>query len=277
MYLNDEFDETTFNIPTRMIIFDVQDLENPAYVNAVTNGSPAVDHNLRVRDGYVFASNYTSGLRIWSTHVDPLNPVEVGWFDTHPESNIPEYEGAWSNWAFFPSGTIIVSDINRGLFILNATEAMTRHIPPTTYTRIRGIEVSGNLASLINDDDNRLTLRPGITFTSGQAPIEFEVTGTADSQTPVKIDLLSIARASAATIQERLELFNFSSGTFETVNTRMLTTTDSQFIAVAGGDLNRFVGSNRAVRARFSYRAMGPVFVYPWNVGVDKIAFLNCP
>ncbi|MEO7454098.1 MAG: choice-of-anchor B family protein [Fimbriimonadales bacterium] len=277
MYLNDEFDETTFNITTRTIVFDIENIETGAYVANYTNGNTSIDHNLHIRDGYIFASNYTSGLRIFSSHLDPLSPTEVGWFDTHPEGDVPEYEGAWSNWCYFPSGTIIVSDINRGLFVLDAEEAMTRHIAPMTYTKIRGVQVSGNLGSLITDDDNRLELRPGITFTSSQAPVEIEITATADSQTPVAINVLSVARASAATIQEKIELFNYTSGLFELVDTRMLSTTDSQFIAVSAGNLNRFVGANKAVRARFSYKATGPTFVYPWTVGIDKLAFLNCP
>lgn len=277
MYLGDEFDETTYNISTRTIVFDVENLETASYASAFTNGNSAIDHNLHVRDGYVFGSNYTSGLRIWSTHVDPLNPTEVGWFDTYPEDDTPQYEGAWSNWCYFPSGTIIVSDINRGLFILDASEAMTRTIPPASYTLNRGVQISGSLASLLADDDNRLNLRPGIVFSTSQAPIEFEVTATADSTTPIKIDIRSVARASAATIQERLELYNYTSGIFELVDARMLTASDTSFTAVSTGNLNRFVGPNRAVRARFSYRATGPVFAYPWTVGIDQVAFINTP
>lgn len=277
MYLNDEFDETTYNIPTRTVVFDIQDLNNVAYETSYTNGNTSIDHNLYVKDGYVVSSNYTSGVRIWSTHLNQLAPTEVGWFDTYPEDDSQQYQGTWSNYPFFPSGTIIASDIDRGLFILDAREAMSRVIPPVTYTRVRGIQTAGNLVSLQADDDNRLTLRPGITFTTGQAPVEFEVTAKADSTTPVRLDLRSVARASAATIQERLELFNHQAGTFELLDSRMLTTTDTSFTAVSAGNLNRFVAPDKTVRARFSYRAMGPVFAYPWTVGVDQVAFINAP
>jgi choice-of-anchor B domain-containing protein len=277
MYLNDEFDETTYSIPTRTLVFDIQDLDNASYVTSYTNGNTSIDHNLYVRDGYVVSSNYTSGIRIWSTHNNPTAPTEVGWFDTYPADDTPVYEGTWSNYPFFPSGTIIASDINRGLFILNPAEAMTRQIPPTGYSRIRGIEVSGNLASLQADDDNRLTLRPGITFTTGQAPIEIEVTAKADSLTPLKLDILSVARASAGTIQERFELFNYSTNAFEFIDSRMLTTSDAPFTAIPMANLNRFVGPDKTVKLRLSYRATGPVFAYPWNAAIDRVAFVNRP
>ncbi len=54
---------------------------------------------------------------------DPLNPIEVGFFDTFPANNNPSFNGAWSNYPFFPSGTVIVSDRSGGLFVLDVTKA----------------------------------------------------------------------------------------------------------------------------------------------------------
>jgi choice-of-anchor B domain-containing protein len=277
MYLGDEFDETTFNISTRTIVFDVQNLENAAYVTSFTNGNSAIDHNLHIRDGYIFCSNYTSGLRIWSAHVDPLNPTEVGWFDTHPEGDVPEYEGAWSNWCYFPSGTIIVSDINRGLFVFDATEAMTRTIAPLTYVRVRGNQTSGNLASLAADDGNRLTLSPGITLSTSQAPIEFFIEAKADSTTPLKLDMKVDSRASSANIRQQVEFYNFQTNAYEVVNTRNLTTSDTTVTITPAGNLNRFVAADKTVRARFKFSQTGPVLGFPWTTGVDQAAWINTP
>jgi subtilase family serine protease len=43
---------------------------------------------------------------------------EVGFFDVHPENDLPMYSGAWSNFPFFSSGLVVVSSIELGLFIL---------------------------------------------------------------------------------------------------------------------------------------------------------------
>jgi hypothetical protein len=48
---------------------------------------------------------------------DPTNPVEVGFFDTFPNSDSASFNGAWSVYPFFESNTVIVSDIERGLFV----------------------------------------------------------------------------------------------------------------------------------------------------------------
>lgn len=115
-YLDDELDEYTYGFTTRARVIDVSDLSNPVEVATYTNGSTAIDHNLYVTEDYIFAANYRSGLRVFDRS-DPIAPVEVAWFDTYPGSNSANFNGLWSNYPYFPSGTIIGSDIERGLFV----------------------------------------------------------------------------------------------------------------------------------------------------------------
>jgi len=117
LYLSDEVDD----IP-RTTIIDVSDLNKPTVISDFTTGLNSTDHNLYVRDGFIFESNYTSGLRVFNA-CDPVNPVEVGFFDTFPANNNPGFEGAWSNYPFYPSGTVIVSDRSGGLFVLDVSNA----------------------------------------------------------------------------------------------------------------------------------------------------------
>ncbi len=118
-YINDELDENDGLVPTTTTrVVDVSDINNPVQAGTFTTGLGSIDHNLYTRDELIFESNYRSGLRIFNA-TDPVNPVEVGFFDTHPGSNGLGFNGAWSNYPYFPSGTVIVSDIERGLFILD--------------------------------------------------------------------------------------------------------------------------------------------------------------
>ncbi len=116
-YMNDEFDETTFGLPSTGHIFNVEDLSNISYVGTFTNGETSVDHNMYVLGNRLYSSNYTTGLRIYDI-TNPVAPVEVAWFDTHPANDNPVYEGNWTNYPYLPSGNILVSDINEGFFIL---------------------------------------------------------------------------------------------------------------------------------------------------------------
>ena len=46
------------------------------------------------------------------------NMTEVGFFDTYPASNSNSFNGAWSVYPYFASGSIIISDIESGLFVV---------------------------------------------------------------------------------------------------------------------------------------------------------------
>ncbi|MCC5824305.1 MAG: choice-of-anchor B family protein, partial [Planctomycetes bacterium] len=116
LYLNDELDVGDTSETTTTRIFNVDDPANAFYVGTFTSGLPAVAHNLYTRDGLIFQANYRSGLRVFDK-LDPENPVEIAYLDTYPGTIAPEFNGAWSNYPFFPSGTVIVSDIERGLFV----------------------------------------------------------------------------------------------------------------------------------------------------------------
>ncbi len=120
LYVDDELDELNGRTPTtRTLVFDVTDLSNPVLINTFTSGYPAVDHNLYVRDGFIFEANYTIGLRVFDANSDPVDPVEVGYFDTHPETNGADFNGLWSVYPYFDGSTVIGSDINRGMFVLD--------------------------------------------------------------------------------------------------------------------------------------------------------------
>ncbi|MBX2820917.1 MAG: choice-of-anchor B family protein [Rhodothermaceae bacterium] len=114
-YQGDELDEAQTN--TRTLIWDLTDLDDPFLAKEYFGPTRAVDHNLYILDDLAYETNYTAGLRILNIS-DPLNPVEVGYFDSFPANNNASFNGAWSNYPFFKSGNVIVSNIEDGLFIV---------------------------------------------------------------------------------------------------------------------------------------------------------------
>lgn len=115
-YIDDELDEYYYGDKTRTIVIDISDLTKPTFAGDFTNGNPAIGHNLYVRGNRLFQANYRSGLRIFDIS-DPLNGKEIAWFDTFPDNDRPNFNGLWNNYPFFPSRTIIGSDIERGMFV----------------------------------------------------------------------------------------------------------------------------------------------------------------
>jgi choice-of-anchor B domain-containing protein len=114
-YVNDELDGVN-----ETVIFNVTNLSAPVVANTYSSGVAATDHNLYVHDGFIYEAEYRAGLRVFDAS-DPLNPVQVAWYDSYPENDGTGYDGAWSVYPFFPSGNIIISDINRGMFVVTRT------------------------------------------------------------------------------------------------------------------------------------------------------------
>jgi choice-of-anchor B domain-containing protein len=119
IFVNDETD--TIN---ETVVFHIEDLANPELSATYNSGIPATDHNLYVRGDFIFESDYRGGARIFCAS-DPHHPVQVGFFDTYPESDAEGYQGAWSVYPFLPSGVLLISDYNRGLFVVDVTQALT--------------------------------------------------------------------------------------------------------------------------------------------------------
>lgn len=100
--------------------YDISDLNDikkldefrPAY----SIGSGLIPHNVHVKDNYLLISNYTAG-GVFVDASRPDNLVEIANYDTSP-SNGGGFSGAWGLYPFLPSGNILISDIEEGLFIV---------------------------------------------------------------------------------------------------------------------------------------------------------------
>jgi choice-of-anchor B domain-containing protein len=128
LYLSDELDEINGDTNvTLTFVWNVADLTNPSLIDTFTTGFAATDHNLYVRDGFVFQANYKSGMFVFDIQADPVAPPMVGYYDTYPSSDANGYDGgAWTTYPFFPSGTVITSDQDGGLFIFDPSDATRR-------------------------------------------------------------------------------------------------------------------------------------------------------
>src|SRR5207253_455210 len=92
--------------------------DDPVLVKEYIGPVHSSDHNLYVRGNKLYEANYGSGLRIIDIS-DPVNRHEVAFLDTYPDDkNEPVMHGAWSNYPFFRSGTIIVTSVTEGLFLV---------------------------------------------------------------------------------------------------------------------------------------------------------------
>jgi choice-of-anchor B domain-containing protein len=123
LLLNDELDELYGPTPnTRSMIWNVDELESPELIGSFYSKEQATDHNLYIRDNVAYESNYCAGLRVLNVAGIKSGDIqEIGYFDLAPDCNSPGFQGAWSSYPYFKSDTIVVSSIERGLFVLRYT------------------------------------------------------------------------------------------------------------------------------------------------------------
>lgn len=121
LYVNDELDERVGTTDRRMTTYVVRvgNLENPRLVKTRRWKISAIDHNSMVQGNKLFLSAYRGGLRIFDIS-KARRPKDYGYFDTYPANDLTAFTGAWGVFAGFASGNVIVSDIERGLFIIRA-------------------------------------------------------------------------------------------------------------------------------------------------------------
>lgn len=119
----DELDEVNFGFDSRTLVIDLSDLDNPVLHTTYTGETTAIDHNGYVKGNQYFLANYTAGVRVLNiSGIANKSISETGFFDTFPSSNSAGFDGVWSVYPYFESGTILVSDINSGLFVIKKSE-----------------------------------------------------------------------------------------------------------------------------------------------------------
>ncbi len=96
-------------------IFDISNLSAPVLFNGFTDNPAAIVHNAHVKGDELYCSNYTEGIRILDA-TDPGHPAEFGFADSYPGPS-GNYDGVWEVCPYFPSGTVIASDMETGLYV----------------------------------------------------------------------------------------------------------------------------------------------------------------
>ncbi|MGE0031682.1 MAG: choice-of-anchor B family protein [Steroidobacteraceae bacterium] len=119
IFVHDELEEIRLGRFTQIYTMNVDSLINPFIVASYQGPDTTTDHNGYTKGSLLYVSHYRRGLVIFDAST-PSQLREIGHFDTFlsPSANTAGFDGAWGVYPFLPSGTILVSDISNGLFIL---------------------------------------------------------------------------------------------------------------------------------------------------------------
>jgi choice-of-anchor B domain-containing protein len=130
-------DEVPEALPVK--IADVSDITDIKITADFVSNPGATAHNpYIVGEKYLILAYYQDGIQIYDIG-NPYTPVRTAYFDTHPqnENNYDvgkNYNGCWGAYPFLPSGNLLASDRQNGLFVLDAgLKALIKPLKPFEF------------------------------------------------------------------------------------------------------------------------------------------------
>ena len=143
--------------------YDITDLDNIRRVSSIRprrNGDGVLPHNTHFFDGFLVTSWYSDGVIIIDAN-KPDNLVIVGSYDTNTDVSSGSM-GCWGAYPFLPSGLVLGSDRQNGLFVLQPTYERASYF--------EGCVVNGLTGEVLQDVELRIpnTEVEGITDAIGE-------------------------------------------------------------------------------------------------------------
>lgn len=106
-------------------VSDPSNLQLIGSFQSLANPDSVAPHNLMFDGRFAFISAYNDGLRIFDVS-DPQNVQLKGFYDTYPGPDGDLFFGAWGVYSLLPSGLILVSDRQSGLYVFDVSVALGR-------------------------------------------------------------------------------------------------------------------------------------------------------
>lgn len=205
-------DEAT---PSYVTSYDVSDPTDIKELDRVStnDGNGSIGHNTHVRNDWAITSWYTDGVVIIDAH-KPDNLVITGWYDTWaPPLAGDFFQGAWGAFPFFPSGTIVASNIENQarLTVLTPTYVRAAYLEGTVTNGCNGQPLADVAVSVSSNDPfiNTSTSLNGV-FKTGQAAAgNFTVTFSKPGYTPLSVPV-TLTNGEVTEINVTLEANAFS-------------------------------------------------------------------
>jgi choice-of-anchor B domain-containing protein len=142
--------------------YDVADLSDIQRIDTWRSnpGSDVIPHNVFVRGNFLITSYYRDGTTITDATY-PDNLIQTGFYDSSPLSG-DGFNGAWGVYPYLPSGNLLTSDIEGGLFVLGPTYVQAAYLRGMVTDSVTSTPLPGAIVSILGSPD-AITASTGIT------------------------------------------------------------------------------------------------------------------
>jgi choice-of-anchor B domain-containing protein len=137
--------------------FDVSDPLDIKYLDQIQSnpGSQSIVHNTQILHNYAITSWYKDGFTIVDV-TRPDNLVQVGNYDTYPGATGGGFEGDWGVCPYFPSGTIVATNINAQgtgngeMFVITPNYVRACYLEGSVKDAITGVIIQNASVQILN-------------------------------------------------------------------------------------------------------------------------------
>lgn len=199
--------------------FDISDPTNIKFLSSfqpldVKGDGVSIPHNAHYIDGFLVVSWYTSGCIVMDVH-DPTNMIQVGAYDTFDGPN-GGFFGAWGAYPWLPSGNVLVSDMQTGLYVLKPNYVRASYLSGLVTDRITQNPINGVDVYIHSEHLNEAKtnfngeFKTGIRFAGtfevtishpDYLPQTIEVDLNSGEYTHIEVELIPLTHAKAAFVK----------------------------------------------------------------------------
>lgn len=202
LFTTDEVDDSY------LTSYDITDLSNITELDRIQSnpGSNSMVHNTHIinvgGNDYAVTSWYADGFTIIDAG-RPQNLVQVGDYDTYSGTGGGS-EGAWGVYPYLPSGTIVVSNINEGLFVFTPTYVRACYLEGHATTNCGG-QLNNVLVTVTAAGINESTDIEGSYKTGTSVPGTYTVTFSKNGYVTQTITGVVLSPGNVTTLDIQME------------------------------------------------------------------------
>lgn len=227
-------DENTNSFLTSYNISDLNNIQSCDKIQSEFPNSGSIVHNTHILDNWAITSWYRDGFVITDV-TRPLNLVNVGWYDNYAGSG-NGFNGDWGVFPFFPSGTIVLSNIEDGLYVYSPNYVRACYLEGVVRDSICGSVLSGVTATISSVNVSEVSDINGEIRTGTAIPGTYNVTFTKPGY--VTYTMNNVVFAAGVVDTFNINMYSANTVAFSGNTSNTITTTDIQGVQVMLSNAN---------------------------------------
>ena len=175
---------TDENTASFLASYDITDVTNISELDRIQSyaGNGSIVHNTHILNDFAVNSWYHDGITIVDAS-RPANLIETGYYDLSPLTG-SGFGGVWGVYPYLPSGNLIVTQRDSGLFILSPTYVRGAYLEGNVTDSLTGAPLSNVFVEILSTPASDITAidgeyKTGLSY-PGTFTIKFSRSGYSD-------------------------------------------------------------------------------------------------